>query len=204
MNISEYYQPDFYHFCENTIKLADEASKLLSSMKDFPDVRVLDLCSGCGVVGMEILARLSRPVRVDFLELQVEFNQYFKRNLSMFPKEYVSNMKLINGNFTDKNLLAEMKGRYDLVVSNPPFYLSDKARLGTNEKKNICRFFIRGLPPQFWEFCFMALKDDGNCLVLTKDDVDLCPHRNNFSWNVLDRYGDHLLVLASVLDKNGC
>ena len=69
----EYKQPSFYHFNEDSILLVKEALKLEEGIES-----VLDLCAGCGVIGVEYAISNSKIKRLSFVELQKQFIKYIE------------------------------------------------------------------------------------------------------------------------------
>jgi tRNA1(Val) A37 N6-methylase TrmN6 len=128
----DYQQPDFYKFSEDSIYLSKHA---IGKIKG--NINILDVGSGCGVIGLEIIQGTSFSPHVDFLEIQPEFRPYFEAN-----KKYLNafNANFILGDYS-KVILGK---KYDLIVSNPPYFLTGENRLGECLNKNTCRFFLNG------------------------------------------------------------
>ncbi|MGL6035003.1 MAG: hypothetical protein ACRC0N_08060, partial [Acinetobacter johnsonii] len=49
-----YKQPDEYRFSLDSIHLARFVASQLASHSELGSLRVLDLCAGCGVIGIEL------------------------------------------------------------------------------------------------------------------------------------------------------
>jgi tRNA1Val (adenine37-N6)-methyltransferase len=131
----QYSQPDAYRFSHDSVFLARRAFELVRD-SDLSRARVLDLCAGCGVVGLDFLfhlrdAGLALPRHVDFLEVQEIYGSHFAANAAAF-----SNAHFLAGNY------ADLSGTYDLILCNPPFFRVGQGALSPNEFKNRCRFFI--------------------------------------------------------------
>lgn len=123
-----YHQPDFYHFSEDSTILAREVEKYLDS----DDKNILDLCAGCGVVGIELSRRLEFPHKVTFIEKQEEFRDFLETN----AQEFLGHpYKIIIDDY--KNVKKHEK--YDVIVCNPPYFFNDESRTSTNVNKAICR-----------------------------------------------------------------
>lgn len=127
----DYKQPDFYHFNQDSIDLAKYAA---TQMKSKNQISVLDLCAGCGVVGLE-LSKLLDIRSVYFLELQSEFFLSLKENILNFACEILTT--------TDQRSLSHFKTdqKFDLIVANPPYFLKGGGRTGLNANRQKCRFF---------------------------------------------------------------
>ncbi len=79
----QYSQPDDYHFSMDSIHLAETVAQHLQSREDLSRLRVLDLCAGCGVVGIELSWYLSSLRQIDFVEVQDIYTSYFYQNVSI-------------------------------------------------------------------------------------------------------------------------
>ena len=66
----QYAQPGEYHFSMDSIHLAESVAKHLQSREDLASLRVLDLCAGCGVIGIELSWYLPLLKKIDFVEIQ--------------------------------------------------------------------------------------------------------------------------------------
>ncbi|HAU1291084.1 TPA: SAM-dependent methyltransferase, partial [Legionella pneumophila] len=65
-----YKQPDEYHFSLDSIHLAKFVAKQLKPYRDLGSLRVLDLCAGCGIIGIELSWHLQAIRQIDFIEIQ--------------------------------------------------------------------------------------------------------------------------------------
>jgi tRNA1Val (adenine37-N6)-methyltransferase len=135
-NTLEYLQPDFYHFNEDSIILKNIVTDYHSTISS-----LLDVGSGCGVMGIEI-ARKSHVSQLTLLEKQVEFLPYIQENLKLFNTQ---NYKVINEDI----LTFEPNSKFDVIISNPPYFREEASRKSSNEKKNICRI-LKGMTHQQW------------------------------------------------------
>lgn len=77
-----YKQPDEYHFSLDSIHLAKFVAKQLKPYRDLGSLRVLDLCAGCGVIGIELSWHLQAIRQIDFIEIQDIYTEYFYQNIS--------------------------------------------------------------------------------------------------------------------------
>lgn len=147
----DYFQPEEYHFSLDSVFLAQRAAKLLDLLPNFEQkketglpLKVLDLCAGCGIIGLELSLHSSLKLHIDFLEIQEIYKPYFEKNLAMIYPDKASmsqQYKFINSNY--QSLLSkEHIDKYDLIVSNPPYFFQGEGLLSPSEFKNRCRFFI--------------------------------------------------------------
>ena len=155
-----YSQPDAYHFCQDSI-LAPRA--IVRDLEGFKVDTALDVCAGCGVMGLEVLTAIRSPVRFDFLEIQDEFEAHFRRNLEITGLE---------GTWIAQNYsvleMAEWSERYDLIVSNPPYFLENESSLSPSPLNNRARFFLDSDLRTLLRGVRNALRPNGRAYILMK------------------------------------
>lgn len=163
----KYSQPAFYHFNEDSIHLVnyviEDSIKMLLS-KDKP-LKILDLCCGCGVVGIELYLKVSKEKveihKIDFLEINSSFEEHLLKNQQMFQ-----NKKVNYQNYFCDLLKFEAEQKYDLIVSNPPYYSSRNFRPSQNHDRNIARTYEEGFMKNFLSFIANNLKPEGKAYFL--------------------------------------
>lgn len=141
MNFTYHYsQPDEYHFSLDSIHLAEFVVTQLKSDTDLSSLRILDLCAGCGVIGIELSWYLRSIQHIDFIEVQDIYTEYFYQNLAKVNRPelkfrwYVLNYDRLHGQYWE--------GKYDLIISNPPYFQRGHGMLSPSEFKNRCRFYL--------------------------------------------------------------
>ena len=135
-----YKQPDEYHFSLDSIHLARFVATQLKSNTDLGSLRVLDLCAGCGVIGIELLWHLQAIQQIDFVEIQDIYTEYFYQNLANIHRpELQIRWHLLN---YDELHEKEWEGKFDLTVSNPPYFQPGHGMLSPSTFKNRCRFYL--------------------------------------------------------------
>ncbi len=153
--MTDYLQPEFYRFNEDSLLLVKE---IVSS--GIKPKNILDIGAGSGVIGIELALEL-KTQEIHFLELQREWEPYLSENIKQFLKDYkVEVLWSSVGNWT-----PELK--YDLIVSNPPYYLPEKGRLSIDPVRAHCRSFLE----DDWELLlaksYSALAPGGNAFFVT-------------------------------------
>ncbi|KTC93298.1 methyltransferase [Legionella cincinnatiensis] len=135
-----YKQPDEYHFSLDSIHLARFVAIQLKSHTDLGSLRVLDLCAGCGVIGMELSWHLQALRQIDFIEIQDIYTEYFYQNLANINRpELQFRWHLLN---YDELHAKKWEGKFDLIISNPPYFQLGHGMLSPSQFKNRCRFYL--------------------------------------------------------------
>jgi tRNA1Val (adenine37-N6)-methyltransferase len=169
-----YSQPEAYHFSHDSIFLAREVFEKHQNDLSQPGYKVLDLCAGCGVVGMDLLFHQLKEStfqgEADFLEIQDIYKNHFEKNKHSL-QEYFSEIDL-KLNWIEKNY-ADIKDfkKYDLILSNPPYFLKSNGVLSDNEFKNRCRFFLDSGWIEMLFFIKNSLKEKGKAYFLVRDEL---------------------------------
>ena len=135
-----YKQPDRYHFSLDSIHLARFVATQLKSHTDLGSLGVLDLCAGCGVIGIELSWHLQAIRQIDFIEVQDIYTDYFYQNTANVNRpELQFRWHLLNYDaLHEKN----WEGTFDLIVSNPPYFQPGHGVLSPSNFKNRCRFYL--------------------------------------------------------------
>jgi tRNA1(Val) A37 N6-methylase TrmN6 len=139
----DYFQPKEYHFSLDSVFLAQKVAEWI---KDNPvhDQLVLDLCAGCGIIGLELSLHSKKKLKIDFLEVQEVYRPFFEKNVEMiYPdtNNVFEQFRFQNLNY--QALLApQFANVYDVIVCNPPYFFKGEGLLSPSEFKNRCRFFL--------------------------------------------------------------
>ncbi len=137
--------------------------------KDFQTWDVLDLCAGCGIIGLDLLFHMQHelgtlPQSCDFLEVQSIYTEYFAKNQRLAPH--------CPGDWILENYeaLPRLQKKYDLIVSNPPYFFKDQGKLSPSDFKNRCRFFLDSSLDLLLQSVGSALKPTGQAYLLLPDN----------------------------------
>lgn len=154
---SDYLQPEFYRFSEDSLKL-------VNFVKDISAKRVLDLCAGSGVVGIEYALLHPEIERLDFCEIQEAFLSYLEKNRSFFIKN-------LKGQVFHQNYEQfDSQEKYDLILANPPYFFHGRGLLSPSQEKNRCRFFMDSSFAQFLLCLSRNLKPGGCAFFLVREN----------------------------------
>ena len=116
-----------YFVNENVLIPRFETEQLIEQVlnKNLKINRVLDLCSGSGVIGLT-LANLTNA-SVDMVEVSHEANEVCKRNIKLHHLEDKINL-------IEQDLFKyQIADCYDLIISNPP-YLTHQDKVSPNTR----------------------------------------------------------------------
>ena len=169
-----YSQPEAYRFSHDSVFLAREIFEQHQNEIKQPGYQILDLCAGCGIIGMDLLfhqlKNLNFQGECDFLEIQEVYRDHFEKNKQTL-QECFANQNLVL-NWIGKNYadIKEFK-KYDLILANPPFFLTSQGSLSESEFKNRCRFFIDSTWTEMLFFIKNSLKKQGKAFFLVRDDL---------------------------------
>jgi len=136
----QYAQPDGYHFSLDSIGLAEFVAEELKLIPDLNQWRVLDLCAGCGVIGIELSWYLPELRHIDFIEVQDIYLTYFQQNVATVNRAEL-NLQWHTLNY-DVLLEKNWQNQFNLIISNPPYFQPQHGMLSPSEFKNRCRFYL--------------------------------------------------------------
>lgn len=138
----DYFQPSEYRFSLDSVFLAQKVAEILKNEDTLSNWKTLDLCAGCGIIGLELSLHASNISNIDFLEIQDVYRTYFEKNINLiYPEPRTKNLNFLNLNY-EKLTNPIFENVYDLIVCNPPYFFKEEGLLSPNEFKNRCRFFL--------------------------------------------------------------
>lgn len=93
--------------------VGSDSLKLISYVNKRHDLKVMDLCSGAGILGLSLIDFCSS---VDFVELREDVINALHFNL------YINDVEMDKVNVIQSDLFDNIKdNRYDYILNNPPF-----------------------------------------------------------------------------------
>ena len=168
--MSNYSQPAFYRFNEDSINLV----KWIQATGIKPD-RILDLGAGSGVLGIE-LALLLTPQKLTLVEVQEEFQSHLETNCRYFLSNSVAHSIFIKS-FLD----FKSDQKFDLIVCNPPYYLPGNGELPQDPKRAIARTFLIDSWPILLKTISDAISAEGKGFIVLKEDKALFESISQYS-----------------------
>ena len=165
-----YSQPEEYNFSLDSIHLPWRVSQNISNDQN---PLVLDLCSGCGVMGFELSFFCPWITDFDFIEVQKTYQTHFENNLKLIQadehkKTNKTHYHIFYENYESLLENPQFESRYDLILCNPPYFEISQGSLSPSEFKNRCRFFIDSDYESLLKFIFQSLKPNGRAHVLLR------------------------------------
>lgn len=130
--MNDYIQPKFYHFTQDSIFLAKTVAD--DSQTSRPK-NILDLCAGCGVVGLEVIQGSNYLESACAVEYQLQYMPFLETNYKQFAP-YI-NSKLICSS-VGKMVLEE---KFDCIVANPPYFKMGSGRKSAEVNRQVSRTF---------------------------------------------------------------
>lgn len=168
----DYFQPEEYHFSLDSVFLAQKVANLTKN-NELDPLKVLDLCAGCGIIGLELAIHSPKNLEIDFLEIQQVYHSFFLKNVTMIYPDMVdpfSRFQFINLNYQSL-LVPQFENKYDLIVCNPPYFFKGEGLLSPSEFKNRCRFFLDSDFETLIEAAIHTLKPGAAAYLLVRSGV---------------------------------
>lgn len=120
-----------YRFSMDPVILADHINT--TGVK-----KVIDAGCGCGIISL-LLAAKNPKLKITGIEIQEELFLFARRNI--LTNKLTNNIHILHNDI--KNItIADIDGRADIVVSNPPYKKQNSGRLNPDSQKAIARHEI--------------------------------------------------------------
>lgn len=170
----KYVQPEDYRFSHDSVFLARRVFEEYAEKNTAP-MKGLDLCAGCGIIGLDFLFHLHKEKNktlssFDFLEVQDVYAPYFTENAQHLSATGTP-LRFLQSNYAVL-LQSERTNSYDLILCNPPYFHLKQGKLSPSEFKNRCRFFIDSDFTTLFKGIENALKPQGQAYVLIRNQTE--------------------------------
>ncbi|MBU0480264.1 MAG: methyltransferase [Proteobacteria bacterium] len=140
---------DGYRFNQDSVILAH-------FVQPAPGERILDLGSGCGVIGL-ILAYRRPEVRIVGLEIQADLVALSRRNAQ--DNGFAGRFEVVEGDLNGADVLAG--ALFDRIVGNPPYMDPQKSRGSRNQERFLARQGLQAGPENLARAAARLLVDGG-------------------------------------------
>lgn len=176
----KYSQPAEYHFSHDSVFLARFVFEWVQKNPGFKLQSLADLCSGCGIIGLDFLFHLHQhnlayPSAVDFIEVQNIYKDHFEMNQHEFKKHTQfdkTQLDFLNLNYAELNQNPSFYEKYDLIICNPPYFQPGHGKLSPSEFKNRCRFYLDSDFKTLIQSIRFSLSNQGVAFVLLRSLAD--------------------------------
>lgn len=193
--MSDYLQPEFYRFNQDSLFLVNWIEK-----REWKPKHILDFGAGSGIIGIELSNRLV-PETLTMVELQPEFESYLRSNLETQKLGSYSSEFFISS-FGD----WKSERHFDLIVSNPPYYLPGHGEASKDQRKGRARAFLVDDWGVLLSRIAFFLTPEGKALLVIKNDKNILQHIRKEVSGLLDLVehpeGDVVILELSRLNKN--
>jgi len=150
---------DAFRFGVDAVLLSDFAR----IKKNF---RVIDLCTGTGIVPFLIMGKFS-PREIYGIEIQEEMAQMAQRSSQL--NELESTVKFFNKDLKDIDFLKSL-GKFDALTVNPPYKLNNSGIVNASDKLAIARHEVMCSLEDVILAARILLKDNGRMYMVHKPE----------------------------------
>ena len=188
---------------ENLYKFTSDAIKLAKFCKIKTTDSVLDMCAGCGVVGLYAYS-IKKFNKLYFNEIQLKMCKLIEKNIKLNNLE--NNCKVLCKNLNDLNL-GDFDKPLDVIVCNPPYFkLNGKVK--EDGAVALCRHEIATNLEQIILISSRLIKDKGKLYIIIPSNR-LCESvilLNKFKFEVkkMEIYNSHSMATVCLLECVKC
>ncbi len=154
--------PDEFCYGVDAVLLADFAYRLTAVQRGEAGIRrIMDIGTGTGVIPLILSSKYSEA-SICGVELQEASYERAVRNAELNGVE--DRVRFVNADIKDFGILwgIELKGRFDAIVSNPPYTEKRGGIVPTNPAKHIARHETTAELEDFLRAASMMLRDRGD------------------------------------------
>jgi len=172
---------------------------LFAALGDITDMRVLDLYSGTGALGLEALSRGAACVTM--VEREPRHVEVIRRNLAAVQKAManargnwadipIGTVQLLSGDVSRLPRTLAAHGPYDLILADPPYHTAP-GEFGSHELLRSAEYAALGIP--------------GNTILVLEHETSIhdLPWNPDSSWQLLKErsFGIRTIAFAKLLQQ---
>lgn len=139
-------------------------------LSDFANVkkshRVIDLCSGTGIVPLLLMGKYN-PKEIVALEIQEDMAEMATRSIKLNSLE--DRINICNKDLKDLDYLKTL-GRFDVLTVNPPYKLNKAGIVNPSDKLAIARHEVMCTLEDVIKASRMLLKDNGRMYMIHRPE----------------------------------
>ena len=191
-------QPDTEILVEEVVKIAKE---FIKKHKKGEEIKILDLCTGSGAIGISLSKILGDNAFVTVSDISEDIIDIVEIN---------SRKNLANLGMVSSDLFDNIYGKYDIIVSNPPYIETDVIKTLSKEVQNEPIIALDGGQDGL-DFYRRIVKDakkflnENGCLALEigynqRESVEKLLKENNYKniYSQKDLGGNDRIVVANI------
>ena len=159
-NLKIIQNKDGFCFGIDSVLLSDFAKDIRNNSK------VIDLGTGTGILTI-LLCGKTNLYKIYGIEIQADVAKMAEKSVKLNNLE--NKIEIINSNIKDIENILE-KGKFDAIVTNPPYKKINSGIINENEKKLISRHEITASLEDFIKVSFRMLKDKGSLYMVHRPE----------------------------------
>ncbi len=134
-------QPDTEILVEEVINICKNLNTHNNSYKDGSNeyIKILDLCTGSGAIGISIAKNIENS-KITLSDISIEALNVAERNYKNIVETRANNKIQI----IQSDLFESINGKFDIIVSNPPYIKSDVIKTLDKEVQNEPKIALDG------------------------------------------------------------
>lgn len=131
---------------------------------EWTDVKLLDLGSGCGIMGLILLYR-KKDETIHYTGVEFQPSLFKLMELNRDSNNFQEKMQCVHGDFRAK-LSGMREESFSHVICNPPFYSLGSGRTSTNEEAFLARHQVIASLTDVCSTIFFYLKNKGRAAII--------------------------------------
>ena len=163
-NIGIFQEPEEFCYGVDAVLLADFAAQAAKKRKN---CRIMDLGTGTGIVPL-ILSHKTSASYIACLEVQEHSFELVEKNIAYNKLE--DRLIGFHGDVSSFSHQEELAGSFDVVTTNPPYFVGGGGLSSQNPAKAIARRETTGTLDDFLKLSAKLLRDKGDFYMVHRPD----------------------------------